>query len=107
MKFNLNSHEASQAFIGTRHGWTLRRSLHIPTWPSPRGVITRCWGENCFVAPPSRMILSGGDVHPRKIMMEPENEGLEYYFPFQTGDLQVPSQFSRVYRLLVILVDTQ
>ena len=53
------------------------------------------------------MILSGGDVHPLKITMEPENEGLEYYFLFQTGDLQVPSQFSRVYRLLVNLLDTQ
>ena len=28
-------------------------------------------------------------------------------FSFQTGDLQVPSQFSRVYRLLVNLLDTQ
>lgn len=53
------------------------------------------------------MILSGGDIHPRKITMEPENEGLEYDFLFQTGDLQVPSQFSSVYRLLVNLLDTQ
>ena len=29
-------------------------------------------------------------VTPLKINMEPENEGLEDEFPFQTGDFQVP-----------------
>ena len=27
---------------------------------------------------------------PPKINIEPENDGLEEYFPFQTGDFQVP-----------------
>ena len=29
-------------------------------------------------------------VTPSKINIEPENDGLEEYFPFQTGDFQVP-----------------
>ena len=29
-------------------------------------------------------------VTPSKINIEPEHDGLEEYFPFQTGDFQVP-----------------
>ena len=37
-------------------------------------------------------------LEPLKISgWKPKNEGLEDDFPFQTGDVQVPSQFSRVF----------
>ena len=35
--------------------------------------------------------LSGArSFTPLKTKMEPKNEGLEDYFPFQTGDFEVP-----------------
>ena len=42
----------------------------------------RCSRENCFTFQ--------DPYTPLKINMEPENEGLEDEFPFQTGDFQVP-----------------
>ena len=35
-------------------------------------------------------------IHPCKLIWNPKNGGLEDDFPFQTGDFQVPCQFSRV-----------
>ncbi len=37
---------------------------------------------------------------PLKISMEPQNEGLEDYFPFQRAVFQVPSLFSGEYQLV-------
>ena len=47
-------------------------------------------GKNCDS--PSKKHHSGMIVH---VHLHPEN--LEDDFPFQTGDFQVPCQFSRVY----------
>ena len=45
----------------------------------------------------SWIILQEHVYTPRKINIEPENDGLEDVFPFQIGDVQVPCQSSGVY----------
>ena len=46
------------------------------------------YGRYVYHDLPSNWLIFNGT--PLKINMEPENEGLEEDFPFQTGDFQVP-----------------